>query len=135
MEGNGKEEEEEAVGGEEEGVPGEDKGGGEQDEDDDDDDESDDEDGVQITIDHDKITDAVAKSSSYQQQQQSFGGLGKGVGPAGLRAPPGLGAEKKGRFTVEEFEQVGAINGTPAHEFDLEKLDDKPWKKPGERTD
>ena len=39
--------------------------------------------------------------------------------------------KKKGKFAVEEFDQVGAINGESAVEFDMESLEDKPWRKPG----
>ena len=58
-----------------------------------------------------------------------FGGglVGKGGRP--MMQPPG---EKKGKFTTEEFDQVGTINGKEAHEFDMESLEEKPWKKPGE---
>lgn len=55
---------------------------------------------------------------------QTFG-LNKAV-----RQIPGAG-EKKGKFAVEEFEQVGTVNGKPAHDFDIETLEDKPWRKPG----
>ena len=51
------------------------------------------------------------------------------------RAPGMLGglsvAEKKGKFNVEEFDQLGTINGQPAQDVDLESMEDKPWKKPG----
>ncbi len=93
----------------------------------DDEDESDDEDGVQITIDREKIDEAVAKSSS---QYQSFG-----KGSARLaQAPPGSAssAEKKGKFAVEDFDKVGTINGKEAHDYDYETLEEKPWRKPGE---
>ena len=59
-----------------------------------------------------------------QKTYQAFG-LNKAV-----RQIPGAG-EKKGKFAVEEFEQVGTVNGKPAHEFDIETLEDKPWRKPG----
>lgn len=36
-----------------------------------------------------------------------------------------------GKFTVEEFEQAGTINGVPAVDFNLDSLEDKPWRKPG----
>ncbi|KDR04030.1 Pre-mRNA 3'-end-processing factor FIP1 [Zootermopsis nevadensis] len=36
-----------------------------------------------------------------------------------------------GKFSIEEFEAVGTINGVPAHEFNLDSLEDKPWRKPG----
>ena len=35
------------------------------------------------------------------------------------------------KFTVDEFEGSMAINGVPAHEFSLDSLEDKPWRKPG----
>ena len=51
------------------------------------------------------------------------------------RAPGMMGglsvAEKKGKFNVEEFDQLGLINGQPAQDVDLESIEDKPWKKPG----
>ena len=94
--------------------PGDQAGGeGEENGDDDEDDDSDDD--VQITIDKDKIDEA---KTSYQ----TFG-MNKAV-----RQPPG---EKKGKFNVEEFDQVGTINGTEAHEYEIESLEDKAWKKPG----
>lgn len=36
-----------------------------------------------------------------------------------------------GKFNIEEFETVGTINGVAAHEFSIDSLDDKPWRKPG----
>uniref|UniRef100_A0A182QHC4 Pre-mRNA polyadenylation factor Fip1 domain-containing protein n=1 Tax=Anopheles farauti TaxID=69004 RepID=A0A182QHC4_9DIPT len=36
-----------------------------------------------------------------------------------------------GKFSMEEFESVGMINGVPAHEFSIDSLDEKPWRKPG----
>jgi len=42
------------------------------------------------------------------------------------------GADKaKGTFAMNEFDGVGTINGVPSHEFNLDSLDDKPWRKPG----
>lgn len=43
-------------------------------------------------------------------------------------------AEKKqvaGKFSIDEFECVGTISGTPAHEFSIDSLEEKPWRKPG----
>jgi hypothetical protein len=40
-------------------------------------------------------------------------------------------AEKKGKFSVEEFDQIGAINGQAAVDLDLESIEDKPWRQPG----
>ncbi|XP_017303795.1 pre-mRNA 3'-end-processing factor FIP1 [Diaphorina citri] len=34
----------------------------------------------------------------------------------------------QGKFTVEEFEQIGTINSTAPHEFNLDQLEDKPWR-------
>uniref|UniRef100_A0A1Y1LWG1 Pre-mRNA polyadenylation factor Fip1 domain-containing protein n=1 Tax=Photinus pyralis TaxID=7054 RepID=A0A1Y1LWG1_PHOPY len=42
-----------------------------------------------------------------------------------------LQTPQTGKFTVEEFEHVGLINGIPASEFNLDSLEDKPWRKPG----
>lgn len=42
--------------------------------------------------------------------------------------------EKKqapGKFSIDEFECVGTISGVPAHEFSIDSLDEKPWRKPG----
>ncbi|KAK9870392.1 hypothetical protein WA026_007961 [Henosepilachna vigintioctopunctata] len=36
-----------------------------------------------------------------------------------------------GKFNVEEFEQVGMINGVPAADYNLDSLEEKPWRKPG----
>lgn len=30
-----------------------------------------------------------------------------------------------------DLEAVGKINGVPTYEFDLDTVDDKPWRKPG----
>ncbi len=32
---------------------------------------------------------------------------------------------------MDEFEGPMAINGVPAHEFSLDSLEEKPWRKPG----
>lgn len=45
---------------------------------------------------------------------------------------PNLDKQKQtGKFSVEEFESVGTINGVPAQEFNIDVLEDKPWRKPG----
>lgn len=36
-----------------------------------------------------------------------------------------------GKFNMEEFESVGTINGVAAHEFSIDSLEEKPWRKPG----
>lgn len=40
-------------------------------------------------------------------------------------------AQPGGKFNMEEFESIGTINGAPAHEFSIDSLDEKPWRKPG----
>jgi pre-mRNA 3'-end-processing factor FIP1 len=81
--------------------------------DEDEDDDSDDD--IEITIDKDKIE---AAKTSYQNMQMT-------------KASQVFAKEKKGKFAVEEFDQVGTINSESAVEFDMESLDDKPWRKPG----
>lgn len=47
---------------------------------------------------------------------------------------PGTAPEKKqapGKFSIDEFECVGTISGVPAHEYSIDSLDEKPWRKPG----
>ena len=39
--------------------------------------------------------------------------------------------QQPGKFGVEEFDQAGMINGVPAVDFNLDSLEDKPWRKPG----
>ncbi|XP_001607096.1 pre-mRNA 3'-end-processing factor FIP1 [Nasonia vitripennis] len=46
------------------------------------------------------------------------------------------GAQEKlkpqtGKFSIDEFETIGVINGIPAHEYNLDQLEDKPWRQPG----
>jgi len=81
----------------------------------DDEDDSDDEDNVQVIINQDKIEEA----------KTTFQNLG--IAKTDRQIP----IVKKGKFTVEEFDKVGTIDGQPAQEIDLEAIDDKPWKKPG----
>lgn len=50
----------------------------------------------------------------------------------GLIVQSGVEKQKPtGKFNVEEFEAVGTINGVPAQEFNIDVLEDKPWRKPG----
>ncbi|KYQ58062.1 Pre-mRNA 3'-end-processing factor FIP1 [Trachymyrmex zeteki] len=39
--------------------------------------------------------------------------------------------KQPGKFSIDEFETIGVINGIPAHEFNLDQLEDKPWRQPG----
>lgn len=43
---------------------------------------------------------------------------------------PGI-KSTQGKFSIEEFESVGVINGVPAHEYNLDGIEDKPWRMPG----
>lgn len=61
----------------------------------------------------------------------------RGTAAAGAAAAAGTSTDKAGKpaaggkFNMEEFESVGTINGTPSHEFSIDSLDEKPWRKPG----
>ena len=100
------------------------------------DDDSDD-DGIKVTIDKDKIE---AAKTSYQNMQVD---LSQNLFPFkffNVQLKKGqvidLGfvpshKEKKGKFAVEDFDNILTVNGQTAVEVDLESLDDKPWRKPG----
>lgn len=49
-------------------------------------------------------------------------------GPAATQEKP---KTNQGKFSIEEFESVGTISGQLAHEFSIDSLDEKPWRKPG----
>uniref|UniRef100_A0A224XC85 Putative polyadenylation factor i complex subunit fip1 n=1 Tax=Panstrongylus lignarius TaxID=156445 RepID=A0A224XC85_9HEMI len=42
-----------------------------------------------------------------------------------------LNKQQPGKFSIEEFESIGSINGIAAHEFSIDALEEKPWRKPG----
>ncbi|KAL0281044.1 UNVERIFIED_CONTAM: hypothetical protein PYX00_002159 [Menopon gallinae] len=44
---------------------------------------------------------------------------------------PAPGVKSTGKFSIEDFESVGVINGVPAHEFNVDVLEEKPWRIPG----
>ncbi len=51
-----------------------------------------------------------------------------------LLAPTGPADKQKqapGKFSIDEFESVGTIAGQQAHEFSIDSLEEKPWRKPG----
>jgi len=81
----------------------------------DEDDSDDDDDGVQVVI-------------TAGQTQTPFGGTGA-VSAMNKRAGPP--PDKKGKFSVEDFETPGIINGVSALEFSIDGIEDKPWRKPG----
>lgn len=80
-------------------------------------DEDSDEDDIEITIDKDKID--AAKTSYHTLQLKKAAGQEYNS------------KEKKGKFTVEEFDQIGTINGETAVDVDMESFADTPWRKPG----
>ncbi|XP_075235979.1 factor interacting with poly(A) polymerase 1 isoform X2 [Lycorma delicatula] len=81
-------------------------------EDEEEDDDDDSEDDVNVVI------GEIKTSSQYTIKR---GGL--------LNAGPQL--KQPGKFSIEEFETIGTINGIPTHDFSLDSLEDKPWRKPG----
>lgn len=91
-------------------------GGENNDNDDSDDDDSDDD--VVVTI------GDIKSGSSYNIKQRG-----------NLLAPATATQDKPktimGKFSIEEFESVGTISGQTAIEFNLEAIEDKPWRKPG----
>ncbi|XP_069689356.1 pre-mRNA 3'-end-processing factor FIP1 [Periplaneta americana] len=83
-----------------------------------DDDDEDSDDDVHVVI------GDIKTSPTYTSLNIKRGGLlTSAVGGEKLKQP--------GKFSIEEFEAVGTINGVPAHEFNLDSLEDKPWRKPG----
>ncbi|XP_046987991.1 pre-mRNA 3'-end-processing factor FIP1 isoform X2 [Schistocerca americana] len=85
---------------------------------DDDDEDEDSDDDVQVVI------GDIKTSPTYTSLNIKRGGLlTSAVGGEKLKQP--------GKFSIEEFEAIGTINGVPAHEFNLDSLEDKPWRKPG----
>ncbi|XP_067014396.1 pre-mRNA 3'-end-processing factor FIP1 isoform X2 [Anabrus simplex] len=83
-----------------------------------DDDDEDSDDDVQVVI------GDIKTSPTYTSLNIKRGGLlTSAAGGEKLKQP--------GKFSIEEFEAVGTINGVPAHEFNLDSLEDKPWRKPG----
>lgn len=87
----------------------------EDEEEEEDDEDSDDDDNVCITINQEKIEEAKTNFKTLGASKSSRQIL----------------SEKKGKFNVEDFDRVGTIDGTPAHEVDIESLEEKPWRKPG----
>lgn len=65
------------------------------------------------------------KSGSNYNIKQRGNLLAPGV-TAGPEKP-----KTTGKFSIEEFESVGTISGQLAHEFSIDSLDEKPWRKPG----
>lgn len=86
--------------------------------DDDDDDDSDDD--INVVI-----GDIKSAPSTYNIKQRPNLLAG---GTAGDKAKPSTQA---GKFSIEDFEGAGTINGVAVHEFSIDSLEEKPWRKPG----
>lgn len=91
--------------------------------DEDDDSDDDDDDDVNVVIGDIKTTAPSSYSLNIKR-----GGLLTSVTDKNkqLQQP-----QQTGKFAVEEFEQIGTINGVPASDFNVDSLEDKPWRKPG----
>lgn len=88
-----------------------------------DDDDEDSDDDVNVVI-----GDIKATAPSYTSLNIKRGGLLTAVSDKTKQIPQ---PQQTGKFAVEEFEQIGTINGVPASDFNLDSLEDKPWRKPG----
>lgn len=89
---------------------------GELDEEEDDEDEDSDEDNVNVII-----GDINKSGPTYTNIN---------IAKRGITMPtPGI--KPQGKFSIEEFESVGVINGVPAHEYNVDGIEDKPWRMPG----
>lgn len=89
-----------------------------------DDEDDDSEDDVNVVIGDIKTT----APSSYTSLNIKRGGLITTVGDKTKQIQQ---QQQTGKFAVEEFEQIGTINGVPPTDFNLDSLEDKPWRKPG----
>ncbi|KAJ8916221.1 hypothetical protein NQ315_016360 [Exocentrus adspersus] len=74
------------------------------------------------------IGDIKATAPSYTSLNIKRGGLLTSVGD---KTKPAQQQQQPGKFSVEEFDQIGTINGVPPTEYNLDSLEDKPWRKPG----
>lgn len=86
--------------------------------DDDDDDDSDDD--INVVI-----GDIKSAPSTYNIKQRP--NLLAGATAADKAKPAAQG----GKFSIEDFEGAGTINGVAVHEFSIDSLEEKPWRKPG----
>ncbi|XP_011498688.1 PREDICTED: pre-mRNA 3'-end-processing factor FIP1 isoform X2 [Ceratosolen solmsi marchali] len=75
---------------------------------------------------HVVIGDIKSTPAQYSSLNIKRGGLltSSGAGPDKLK-------QQSGKFSIDEFETIGVINGIPAHEYNLDQLEDKPWRQPG----
>lgn len=86
----------------------------------DDDDEDSDEDDIVVTI------RDIQPASSFNIKQRG-GNLLASASATGQDKPK----TNLGKFSIEEFESIGTISGQSAVEYNIEAIEDKPWRKPG----
>lgn len=70
------------------------------------------------------IRDFKSTGPSYSIKQRSSA-------LASSTAPTDKQKQAPGKFSIDEFESVGTIAGVQAHEFSIDSLEEKPWRKPG----
>ncbi|XP_014238978.1 pre-mRNA 3'-end-processing factor FIP1 [Trichogramma pretiosum] len=85
----------------------------------------DDDDDVDVVIGDIKSTPPQAS------QQYNSLNIKRGLLTTSTTAQEKLKQQQSGKFSIDEFETIGSINGIPAHEFNLDTLEDKPWRQPG----
>lgn len=67
----------------------------------------------------------IKSGPSYSIKQRT------GALAPGSTAPADKQKQAPGKFSIDEFESVGTIAGVQAHEFSIDSLEEKPWRKPG----
>lgn len=67
----------------------------------------------------------IKSGPSYSIKQRT------GTLAPGSTAPTDKPIQAPGKFSIDEFESVGTIAGQQAHEFSIDSLEEKPWRKPG----
>lgn len=97
-----------------------DNGTQKEDKDDDDDDSDDDSDEDDIVV---TIRD-IQPASTFNIKQRGAATTAGGAAPEKPKT-------NLGKFSIEEFESIGTIAGQTAIEFNVETIEDKPWRKPG----
>lgn len=73
---------------------------------------------------HVVIGDIKSTPAAYNSLNLKRGNLITAAGADSLK-------KQSGKFSIDDFETIGAINGMQAHEFNLDQLEDKPWRQPG----
>ncbi|KAL1416456.1 hypothetical protein MTO96_000735 [Rhipicephalus appendiculatus] len=95
--------------------------------DEDDDDDDDDDDDVQVTIRDIK----TSPYTTYPGPTQTVNLNIKRGPPFTSNLGPGSGVPGVGKTKGLDIDEVALINGTSIYEFNIESLEDKPWRKPG----